>query len=359
MNESPEHRTSRRTFLAKGAAVGALTLGGGRLLIDTPAALAGDALPAGDVAILKFLAAAELLEADLWKQYNELGGVQDSEVSGGRGNRAYTKALAVIDKDMHQYIHDNADDEQSHADFINAYLQARGAQPINLDPFRTLAGSTATGAARIGRLTNLMELTVDTSYWTRYRSDAQNPDLGDTPPQAVPGLAAGKFPAIPRSDDDLGPRKHLQAIANTAAFHFGMIEQGGTSLYASLAQRVTDPEVLRILLSIGPTETMHFQTWQDKAGNAPPLTDPSTGLTFPDLNGGSELYKPNRIMPEPTKFLDRKFPVCSIIRPSQTEGAAVSAAKALTAMGLFNGQSPEFFTGVTALAEAADAAQRR
>src|SRR5256885_13374216 len=128
MNEPPEHRTSRRAFLAKGAAAGALTLGAGRLLIDTPAALAGEALPAGDVAILQFLAAAELLEADLWKQYNELGGVQDGEVAGGRGNRAYTKALAVIDKDMHQYIHDNADDEQSHADFLNAYLPPRGAQ---------------------------------------------------------------------------------------------------------------------------------------------------------------------------------------------------------------------------------------
>jgi hypothetical protein len=265
----------------------------------------------------------------------------------------------VLDKDLPQYIHDNADDEQSHANFINAYLGANGAEPINLDTFRTLQSSKATGARQIGRLTNLMELTIDTSWWTRYRSDSQNPDLGDTLPQAVPDLAVGKHPAIPRSDDDLTPRKHLQAIANTAAFHFGAIEQGGTSLYASLAQRVTSPEVLRILLSIGPTEAMHFQTWQDKAGNAPPLTDPTTGLTFPDLNAGSELYKPNRIMPEPTKFLDREFPICSIIRPSQTDGAAVGAAKALTAMGLFNGQSPEFFAGVTALAEAADAAQRQ
>src|SRR5256885_2874310 len=133
MNEPPEHRTSRRAFLAKGAAAGALTLGAGRLLIDAPAARAGQALAPGDAAILKFLAAAELLEADLWKQYNELGGVQDREIAGGSGNRAYTKALAVIDKDMHQYIHDNADDEQSHANFINSYLQARGEQPINLD----------------------------------------------------------------------------------------------------------------------------------------------------------------------------------------------------------------------------------
>jgi rubrerythrin len=358
VNESSDRLISRRAFLAKGAAAGALTLGAGSFLIDTPAALAGDALPPGDAAILKFLAAAELLEADLWKQYNELGGVQDGEVTGGSGSRAYTKALAVIDKDMHQYIHDNADDEQSHANFINSYLQARGEQSINLDPFRTLPSSKATGAAQIGRLTNLMELTVDTSYWRRYRSDSQNPDLGDTFQQAVPGLAAGKFPAIPRTDDDLHPSKHLQAIANTAAFHFGMIEQGGSSLYAALAQRVSDPEVLRILLSIGPTEVMHFQTWQDKAGNAPALTDPTNGLVFPDLNKGGESVKPNRIMPEPTVFLDPKFAICSILRPTETVGAAVGAVKGLAASGLFTGQSQEFFTAATALAKAADAATR-
>src|SRR3954470_582034 len=125
-----------------------------------------------------------------------------------------------------------------------------------------------------------MELTVDTSFWTRYRSDSQNPDFGDTLPQAVPGLAAGQFPAIPRSDDDLAQPDHLQAIANTAGYHFAFIEQGGTSLYAQLAQRVTSKEVLRILLSIGGSEIMHFQTWHDKAGNAPPLTD--GGLVFPD-----------------------------------------------------------------------------
>jgi hypothetical protein len=203
-----------------------------------------------------------------------------------------------------------------------------------------------------------MELTVDTSYWARYRSDSRNPDLGDALPQAVPGLAAGKFPAIPRSDDDLRPRKHLQAIANTAAFHFGMIEQGGSSLYAALAQRVSDPEVLRILLSIGPTEVMHFQTWQDKAGNAPALTDPTNGLTFPDLDKRGEDFKPNRIMPEPTVFLDRKLAPCSILRPTETVGAAVGIVKGLAASGLFTGQSHEFFTAATALAKAADAAAR-
>jgi hypothetical protein len=356
-NEQSELRTSRRSFLVKGAAVGAGTLGAGRALANASPAFASGGLTKGDAAILRFLAAAELIETDLWQQYNELAGIQDSEVPGGSGNPAYHDAVAVLDEDMDQYIHDNTDDEMSHAAFINAYLQAHGKQPVNLDKFRTLPSSTATGAQQIGRLTNLMQLTVDTSFWTRYRSDSQNPDFGDVLPQAVPGLAAGQFPAIPRTDADLAPPDHLQAIANTAGFHFAFIEQGGTSLYAQLAQRVTHNEVLRILLSIGGSEIMHFQTWQDKAGNAPPLTDPTNGLVFPDLNADGELTQTNLIMPEPTIFLDRKFPIVSIIRPTETRGAAMAAANALVADGLFIGQSPEFFAFVTGLAKAADAAR--
>jgi len=258
---------------------------------------------------------------------------------------------------MDQYIHDNTDDEISHFTFINAYLKAHGAETVNLDRFRTLPSSKATGAQQIGRLTNLMQLTINTSFWTRYRSDSQNTDLGDTLPPAVPDLAVGQHPAIPRSDADLHPTKHLQAIANTAGFHFAWIEQGGTSLYAALAQRVTHREVLRILLSIGGSEIMHFQTWQDKAGNAPPLTDPTTGLTFPDLNADGELTQTNLIMPEPTVFLDRKFPVVSIIRPTETDGAAMGTVRAFTNDGLFIGQSPEFFAVLNRLARAADAAR--
>jgi Ferritin-like domain len=356
---------SRRTFLATGvvAGVGA-TLGP---LGRSAAAFAdrGFGLPEGDAAILRFLSAAEIIETDLWQQYNELGGIQDSEVPGGSGSAPYQKALEKLDEDMSQYIHDNTEDELSHFTFINAYLESRGADPVNLDHFRTLPSSQATGAQQIGRLTNLMELTVDTSYWTRYRSRTQNPDLGDTFAQAVPALAKGKFPAIPRNDKDLEPEKHIQAIANTAGFHFGFIEGGGTSLYPSLAQRVSDPEVLRILLSIGPTETMHFQTWVDKAGNAPPLTDPTNGLVFPDLNATPapplvlEDLKTNLIMPEPTVFLNRKFPAVSIIRPTNTRNAAMGAVEALTKDGLFIGQSRAFFATLKQLAAEADAAMPR
>src|SRR5205807_3210705 len=279
---------SRRSFLGKSLAAGAVTMGAG-LSANTLLAKEGNEkekghLKKGDAAILRFLAAAEIIEADLWQQYNELAGIQDPEVPGGTGSPAYTAAIQVLDGDMPQYIHDNTDDEITHAAFLNAYLASKGAEPVNLDQFRTLPSSQATGAQQIGRLTNLMQLTLDTSWWTRYRSRTKNPDLGDTFPPAVPGLLQGQFPAIPRNDGDLNPDKHIQAIANTAGFHFATIEQGGTSLYPSLAQRVTDPEVLRVLLSIGPTETAHFQTWHDKAGNVVPLTDPTNGLVFPDLN---------------------------------------------------------------------------
>jgi hypothetical protein len=349
---------SRRSFLA-GAGAGAL---GMSLLAGLPAASASVGLSKGDEAILRFLAALETIEADFWQQYNELAGIQDKEVPGGSGNPLYTKAVSRLDSDMAQYIHDNTDDEFTHFRFLNAYLQARGGRRVHLERFRTLPSSQATGAQKHKkRLTNLMELTVDTTWWTRYRSSTRNPDLGDTFPPAVPGLLKGKFPAIPRSDADLTPKRHLQAIANTAGFHFATIEQGGTSLYPALAQRTRDPEVLRVLLSIGPTETMHFQTWSDKAGNAPAVTDPTNGLKFPDLNSppfGGQLFQTNLIMPEPTVFLDRKFPRVSIIRPTETMGAAMGALKFLTADGLFRGQSKAFFAFMTQLATEADAARR-
>jgi len=365
---SPDYRNvGRRSFLKGLGMAWASVLSASALMTTATRANqkagrnTGGTLTKGDAAILRFLAALETLETDFWQQYNELGGIQDKEVPGGSGNLAYTNALKKLDSDMDQYIHDNTEDEFTHFTFINAYLVAHGEKPADLDQFRMLPSSQASGAdTQKMRLTNLMELTVDTTWWTRYRSRTKNPDFGDTFPPAVPGLAKGEFPAIPRSNADLMPDLHLQAIANTAGFHFASIEQGGSSLYPSLAQRVTDPEVLRILLSIGPTETMHFQTWQDKAGNAPPLTDPTNGLVFPDLNKppfDTEDFNTNLIMPEPTIFLDRKFPVCSIIRPTETNGAATGAAAFLTASGLFEGQSQAFFDALFTLANEADDAR--
>jgi hypothetical protein len=347
---------NRRWFMKKAiAAAGAV--GAGSSLFSQAS------ITRGDAALLRFAAAAEILESDFWIQYNELGGVQDGEVSGGTGNPAYTAKLQNLDSDFSQYIHDNTDDEITHYTFLNAYLMSKGVAPVSLEPFRTLPGSTATGSSKKPRLTNLMQLTLDTSWWTRYRSSANNPDLDPNFvfPQAVPGLATGQFTAIPRTDADLTPDAHIQAIANTAGFHMPTIEQGGSSLYPSMAQRASSVEVLRILISIGPTETMHFQTWSDKAGNAPPLTDPTNGLVFPDLNSspfGGETFQTNLIMPEPCPFLSRSLPPCSIIRPTETTGAAMGAVKFLTAMGLFIGQSPAFFEMLGSLAAEADDARR-
>jgi len=374
-NPSPSPNDVRRRSFLKGLGVVGAALSAGSLLTgEAEAQDRSGIITVGDVAILRFLAAAEILETDLWQQYNELGGIQDSEVPGGSGSPLYTKALEVLDGDMPQYIHDNTEDEMTHEVFINAYLVSKGAEPVNLEQFRTLPSSQATGAQQIGRLTNLMQLSVDTTWYTRYRSRTGNPDLGDTFPQAIPSIATGQHPAIPRTDDDVQPdpsKPHhisdlTQAIANTAGFHFATIEQGGTSLYPKLAQRVTSLEVLRIVLSIGGTEISHFQTWSDKAGNSPPLSvvDPVTGLTvtFPDLNAppfGGEDFQTNLIMPEPTAFLNRKLPACSIIRPTATKGAAMGALKALTADGLFIGQSPEFFKFMRTLAVEADLAVRQ
>jgi hypothetical protein len=383
-------------FLQNGMiAAGAATIGSGLL----PSSLSafqqggddtGGRLSRGDASILRFLLAAEILEADLWEQYWELSLAAGIKVRGNfgsginpntgappkapaRGNAEYTAALQLLDSDMPQYIVDNTDDEFSHTNFLFAYLKSKGANTADLDllvgpHFRTVPGSVATGSANKGRLTNLTKLTIDTSYWGRYRSDSTNPDLGDTGfVQAVPSLNVGQHTAIPRTDADASNPDLIKAIAFTAAFHFAFIEQGGTSLYPSLAQRVSNPEVLRVVLSIGPTEAMHFQTWHDKAGNAnagnPPLTvvDPinnNSTVTFVDLTPSADIFlETNLIMPEPCPFLSREFPTCSIVRPTETRGAAMAAVKALTADGLFIGQTNQFMQLLNDLATDADQAE--
>src|SRR5216117_572447 len=357
-------RLARRSFLRNLGMGAALLAPGAALLGNANKALGGLGdrrhLPDGDVAILKLLAAAELIEADLWQQYKELGGV-DSPESG------YRAGLEILDGDQPQYISDNTDDELSHAAFLNAYLRSKGERQVDLRQFANLPPSQVSFVPQTGRLTNLKQLTVDTSWWTRYRSTT-NPDFGATFPNAVPSLNIGLHTAIPRNDDELGdpnnPSDHVKAIAFTAGFHFGYIEQGGTSLYATLAQKVTSLEVLRILLSIGGSEIMHFQTWQDKAGNATPLTDfdpiNNSTVTFIDLTTGQpETLQANLIMPEPCEFIRRSLPACSIIRPTGPgQLDATGVINSFIADGLFTGQPPQFLQVINSLAQAADAAQR-
>jgi hypothetical protein len=367
----------RRSFLkgsllAGGAAVaGAGLLTSGTLARAQASTQESGSLNKGDVAILRFLAAAELIESDLWTQYAELGGIGTNgpiEVNPNQTLNNYQVALSNLDGDGPQYISSNTLDEVSHATFLNAYLESRGAEPVNLDEFATLPGSTATGSTGIGRLTNLMNLNVDTSWYVRYRS-ATNPDLGATFPQAI---TLNGVTAIPRTDADFEGKSnpnfpgndHIQAIANVAGFHFGYIEQGGSSLYASLIQKATDLEVVKIMFGIGGDEVAHFLEWVDFAGNgvqAPvaPFKDSISGLTFPNFFSPlNPLIQPSLIFPVPTEFKPNLPPV-SIIRPLTDKfGGAVATIKSFTADGLFIGQSKQFLNILQAMAEEADSAKR-
>jgi hypothetical protein len=366
----------RRSFLkggllAGGAAVGAGLLATGPLARAQGKGQSGGSLNSGDVAILRFLAAAELIESDLWTQYAELGGIGNLppiEVDPNEPLNPYQVALSNLDSDGPQYIASNTLDEVSHATFLNAYLEFRGAEPVNFDEFVTLPGSTAQGSTGASRLTNLMNLNVDTSWYVRYRS-ATNPDLGATFPQAI---TLNGVTAIPRSDADYEGKPnpnfpgndHIQAIANVAAFHFGYIEQGGSSLYATMSQKVTDPEVLAITLGIGGDEIAHFLEWVDFAGNgvqAPvaPFADPISGLKFPNFFSPlNPLVQPSLIFPVPVEFKSN-LPRVSIIRPLTDKfGGGVATIKSFTADGLFIGQSQQFLNELQAMAVEADAAVR-
>ena len=382
-NRNPEYAKNRRSFLQAslatgGAIAGAAVLGEGKAFAETSLSARSGSLPPGDVAILRFLAAAELIEEDLWTQYAELGGIGNNppielDPNNGAELNPYQTALSNLDSDGPQYISSNTLDEVSHAAFLNAYLESKGAEPVDFDKFRTLQGSTATGSSGIKRLTNLMNLNVDTSWYVRYRSTT-NPDLGATFPQAI---TLNNVTAIPRNNNDFNGapnpnfpgNDHIQAIANVAAFHFGFIEQGGSSLYAAMSQKVTDPEVLEITLGIGGDEIAHFLEWVDFSGNGvqgpvAPFTDTISGLSFPNFFtnpplGQLNLTQPSLIFPVPCEFISPNLPDVAIIRPLTDKFAgAVATIQAFTNDGLFVGQSPQFLQLLNQMARQADAAQR-
>jgi hypothetical protein len=324
---------------------------GGAALIPATAALADQINGGGqnnsinntDANILRFLAAAEILETDLWQQYTEFAN-QDSP---------YSDALEAIDDDMPAYVTQNTNDEFSHQSFLNAFLVKMHKQPVNLEQFRTLPSSPV-APVQSPRLTNLTHLNVDTSWYLRYRS-AGNPDFGDTFGQVVNIVDR---PAVPTKDQSTYTTDQMQAIANTAAFHFAMIEQGGSSLYDALSLKCSSLLALRIVTSIEGTEVAHFEIWHDKAGDAPPV-DSGDGLVFPDLNQNPDTAK-NLVMPRPCKFISDDLPLCSIIRPTSIPLAGATAAvHFLNDTGLFVGQSNAFFQTLLNLAAKADAAVRQ
>ncbi len=332
------------------------------------AVVAAGRLTGGDVALLRFLAAVELIEFDLWQQYNELA----------LGNQSFQLALNLLDGDEATYVFLNTRDEFSHADFLNKYLLSKGHSAVSLDAFRTLPSSQATGADKSGkRLTNLMNLTVDTSWYHRYRSSL-NPDFGASFPQIVnlvdvPGIPNSDLPPpVDASGNILPSGFEIQFIGNVAGFHFATVEQGGSSLYLSLLPKVSSLEVIQIVGAIGGTEIQHFQTWQDKAGNALPVVNPNTGQTlFPQLPLAPDLPDPpdgtdnagpndtNQIFATPCEFINPKLPPCSAIRPTSTQlGGAQATVAFFTAMGLFQGLNDGFFNFISELAQAADGARR-
>jgi hypothetical protein len=366
-----EMRLGRRAFMKRvGLGGAALTPVGSLLASRTSARASGTSarLTGGDVAILRFLAAVELIESDLWQQYNELA----------LGNESFQLALNLLDGDEATYVFLNTRDEFTHADFLNKYLLSKGQNAVSLDAFRRLPSSQATGANKSAkRLTNLMNLTVDTSWYNRYRSSL-NPDFGASFPQIVdlvnvPGIPNSDLPPPVDADGNLLPSGfEIQFIGNVAGFHFATVEQGGSSLYLSLLPKASSLEVIQIVGAIGGTEIQHFQTWQDKAGNALPVVNPNTGQTlFPQLPLAPPLPNPpngtdnagpndtNQIFATPCEFISKKLPPCSVIRPGSTQlGGAQATVAFFTAMGLFQGQDDGFFNFVSGLAQAADAATR-
>src|SRR5258708_5040812 len=362
---NPKGLLGRRTFMKRLGLGGTALVPASTLLMGRTVAKAagfGRGLTRGDVAILRFLAAVEILESDLWQQYNELA----------LGNESYQLGLNVLAGDEATYVNLNTRDEFSHADFINKHLESKGHQPVSLEEFRRLPSSQATGSNKTARrLTNLMQLTVDTSFYSRYRS-ALNPDFGARFPQIVdlvniPGIPNSNLP-LP-TDPDNGFM--IQFIANTAGFHFASIEQGGASLYQSFLPKVTSPEVIKIVGAMGGTEIQHYQTWTDKAGNAPELRDNNGNIISPQLPAAPALPNPpdgtdnaasndtNQIFATPCEFIAQNLPLCSVIRPISTQqGGAAATISFFKNDGLFIGQSQAFLDLLNELAEQADAAHR-
>ncbi len=372
-NDTSNGVMGRRSFMKRLGVAGAVALPAGALLSSQSGARADKPsssphLSKGDAAVIRFLAAAEILETDLWQQYTELA----------LGNESFQLALNILDGDEATYVFLNTRDEASHAQFLNGYLESKGLRPVNLEQFRTLPSSQATGSDKSAkRLTNLMNLTVDTSWYFRYRS-ALNPDFGATFPQLVdlvnvPGIPNSDLPTpVDAGGNPIPSGFEIQFIANVAGFHFATIEQGGSSLYQSFLPKATSAEVLQIIGAIGGTEIQHFQTWQDKAGNAIEVINPNNGaVLFPELPHAPDLPSPpngtdnagpndtNQIFATPCEFISKHLPLCSAIRPITTgQGGAVATVKFFTAMGLFLGQHEMFFDVLMSLAEEADEARR-
>ena len=355
-DEQSAYLTSRRSFLVKGAAAGAVTLGAGRLLGDASPAFASGGLTKGDAAILRSWPRPRSSRPTSGSSTTSSPGSRTARSRAEAGTDAYTEAVAVLDEDMPQYIHDNTDDEISHATSSTPIWRRTARSRSTWTSSAPCRAARPPAPSRIGRLTNLMQLTINTSFWTRYRSDSQNPDLGDILPQAVPDLAVGQHPAIPRSDDDL----------DAAQPPAGDREHGRLPLRLDRAGR---HEPLRLARPAG----------HQPGGAANPAQHRrQRDHALPDLAGqgrqrsaahrprdGADLPRPQRRrradpdQPDHARADDipRSEVPGRLDHPAHRDrGRRDGRGQNLTANGLFIGQSAEFFA-VTELAEAADAAR--
>ena len=316
------------------------------------------ALTKRDVAILRFFSAIELIESDLWQQYDEFGGVTDGP------QNPYQLALQFLDGDGSQYVTSNTLDEISHSTYLNAFLESECADPVDFDRFRMLRGSWSTIAQKIGRLTNLKHLDIDTTWCARYRQ-VEDPDFKSS---SLKAIRIVNRQAIPRSDADFDGPSHVQAIANTAAFHFGYIEYLVSSLYATFSHKLKRAKVLKVAMGIGGNEIAHFLEWVDFAGNAvqwPPfqsdhLPSPMDGFDL-SLNTNSKVVEPLECrgvnFPIPPDVTCEFLNDCAALLPLETRfGGAVNTINHFSQNGIFVGQSPEFLRTILQMAEEADSA---
>jgi hypothetical protein len=315
------------------------------------------ALTKRDIAILRFFAAIELIESDLWQQYDEFGGVTEGP------QNPYQLALQFLDGDGSQYITSNTLDEISHSTYLNAYLDSEGVDSVDFDRFRILRGSWSAHAQKVGRLSNLKHLDIDTTWFARYRQ-VEDPDFKSS---SLRAMRIVNRQAIPRSDADLAGPSHVQAIANTAAVHFGYIEYLVSSLYATFSHKLKRAKVLKIALGIGGSEIAHFLSWVDFAGSAlqwasfqsDNLPSPLDGYDLRLTTNANVVpfNRPGINFPIPPDVTSEFLTDCAALLPLETRfGGAVNTINNFSQNGLFVGQSPEFLRTLLQMAEDADSA---
>ena len=347
-----ERLTASGMLTASVAAAGTMLSRASSAAIGRSLDFADEGLTKSDIAILRFLATIELIECDLWQQYEELGGLTEG------AQNSYQLALQFLDHNSSRQISHNCICEASHATFLNEFLKSEGAEPVDLNRFRILSGSSAAGARDVGRLTNLMHLNLDTSWHIRYHRTNTRGEFDSPIPRA---MRVVNRPSIPRSEEDLSEPEHIQVIANTAAFHFGYVEHSVSSLYSSICRKGRRAKVLKIALGIGGQEIAQFLGWIDLGSRVISGTslglDSSSTATEVDSQVLSSFNVTPTKLPDSShgEFIWNGLLADSVIRrPDERFGGSAATVNCFTKNGLFVGQPDEFLRSLQSLASEAD-----